>query len=77
MSPTTAGPPKGYMGFNEREFYERKIERIEEKIEELERDPKFYFYEKSQQSDRRRHVTFFVSTGDGGFINTKTGEVIN
>ena len=49
MSPTTAGPPpKGYMGFIEREFYERKIERIEEKIEELERDPVLYFYKKNR-----------------------------
>jgi len=37
------------MGFNEREFYERKIERIEEKIEELERDLRLYFYKKSQE----------------------------
>lgn len=69
-------PPKGRMGIDKKAFYRRKIENIEKKIEELERDPKFYFYEKSQQRDRRSNVTFFVSTGDGGFINTKTGEVL-
>ena len=45
---TASGPPpKGYMGFNEREFYKRKIEGIEKEIEELERDPVLYFYKKN------------------------------
>lgn len=44
---TASGPPpKGYMGFNEKEAFKRQIKYIEKKIEELEKDPEYYFYEK-------------------------------
>lgn len=69
-------PPKGYSGIDKKGFYRRKIESIEKKIEELERDPEFYFYEKSQKRDEKSHATFFVPTAGGGAINTKTGEVL-
>lgn len=46
---TASGPPpKGRHGFNEKEFYEKKIQDIEKQIEELERDPEFYFYKKKR-----------------------------
>ncbi len=87
---TASGPPpKGRMGFNEREFYKRKIEGIEKKIEELEKDPEYYFYGKNQQSaERSKRVkhpntgkfgsdgSFYAPIGDGGLLNLKTGEII-
>lgn len=76
-------PPKGRMGFNNKEFYRRKIESIEKKIEELERDPKFYFYGKSQQRDVRGNaevksgdkVTLIRAMDDGitYYVRTSTG----
>jgi len=71
--------------------HEASLERErEEKIEELERNPEYYFYEKNQQRAERgkrvehntgavgtRDGTFYAPTGDGGFINTRTGEIIN
>jgi hypothetical protein len=35
------------MGINKKEFYKRKIESIEEKIEELERDNRILFLSKT------------------------------
>jgi HD superfamily phosphohydrolase len=96
---TASGPPpKGYSGFNEKEYYKGLIESTEKKIEELEREPELYFYGKNQQrAERSKRVkhdtddsvklpntgkfgsdgTFYAPIGDGGLINTKTGEIIN
>ncbi len=44
---TASGPPpKGYMGMNEKEHYKGLIESTEKKIEDLEKDPEYYFYQK-------------------------------
>jgi len=69
-------PPEGYDALDKKGFYKRRIETIKRKIEELKRDPEYYFYEKSQQKGGKSHVTFFVPTAGGGAINTKTGEVL-
>jgi len=91
-------PPKGHNGFNEKVFFRRRIESTEKKIEELERDPEYYFYKKNQQrAERSKRVehdidnsvklpntgkfgtdgTFYAPIGNGGLMNTKTGEIIN
>lgn len=67
---TASGPPpKGYSGFNEREFYERKIKRVEKKIEELKRDPAMYFYKKSEKPEKPAPIVVPIAPGVGVIVH--------